>query len=480
MVATAQTLIRISQQLGSLTVNSAFVNSTVPPIPSAIDPLETPITPASPIVRINVLWFFSLTLSLVCALGAILIKQWLREYSKIFGSSLPQDEIRLRQSRYDGLHRWGVPQMITILPMLLQLAIALFLCGLVDLLWTLNRTVALALTVLIATCLGGVVATILCPSFSPECAYKSPAAWMCLQSSLVYRSIMGTCLEFVSKYFTLLESYLSANTGITSRLTATARYLHITFRGCKSWAEHDAITLRILDASSSLQPDITYATVLTGRAFVWIHSRFNDHGLSQLTRPCIATLDIGHQANVVFTVISHQLGFFDFASFRALLKSNPRIVVQNSWFWSSRAQRIGHSHELQLLPELAPHAVRMSVHDDRVSLLDIVLLLQQLVSVLPERSADFDVKYLRLLSAEVWSLDINTSFGLCAQRAAAKALLEFCTRTMELQVDTRSDSFTHQWRRYLNVIFLQPLLSSSRSSREFGICQRKATRTKVV
>ncbi|EIN10138.1 hypothetical protein PUNSTDRAFT_37888, partial [Punctularia strigosozonata HHB-11173 SS5] len=76
---TTQILLRISQQLGSLTVNTAFVNSTVPPF-SSMEGLELPTAPSSPSVRINILWFFSLTLSLVSALGSILIKQWVREY----------------------------------------------------------------------------------------------------------------------------------------------------------------------------------------------------------------------------------------------------------------------------------------------------------------------------------------------------------------------------------------------------------------
>ncbi|KAI0266177.1 hypothetical protein BC834DRAFT_824153, partial [Gloeopeniophorella convolvens] len=40
-------------------------------------------TPSSSAVRVNVLWFLSLVLSLICALTATLVQQWSRRYQQL-------------------------------------------------------------------------------------------------------------------------------------------------------------------------------------------------------------------------------------------------------------------------------------------------------------------------------------------------------------------------------------------------------------
>ncbi|EIN06666.1 hypothetical protein PUNSTDRAFT_31307, partial [Punctularia strigosozonata HHB-11173 SS5] len=131
-------LTRISMQLSSLTVNQGFINSTIPA--ANLQKVEQ-FTPSTSSVVVNLLWFTSLVFSLVSALCGIFTRQWLRQYAGWEVSSARQS-VRLRQFRYNGLQRWGVPHIMTFLPILLQLSLVLFFAGLIEILWSLHRTIA--------------------------------------------------------------------------------------------------------------------------------------------------------------------------------------------------------------------------------------------------------------------------------------------------------------------------------------------------
>ncbi|KAK0217221.1 hypothetical protein IW262DRAFT_1276221, partial [Armillaria fumosa] len=88
-------------------------------------------------VWINSLWFVSLTLSLITALVAVLVKQWMHQYVATVSDSSPRNRARIRQSRYIGLETWQVPMIVGLLPVLLHASLALFLVGLIIFLFSL-------------------------------------------------------------------------------------------------------------------------------------------------------------------------------------------------------------------------------------------------------------------------------------------------------------------------------------------------------
>jgi hypothetical protein len=91
---------------------------------------------------VNVCWFVSLLLSLVAALFGIFLKQWIRTYIKWAEVTLERDAVALRQHRYIGWEAWNIGLVLTVLPVLLQIAVILFLIGLLVFLWNLNQVVA--------------------------------------------------------------------------------------------------------------------------------------------------------------------------------------------------------------------------------------------------------------------------------------------------------------------------------------------------
>ncbi|KAI0359417.1 hypothetical protein OH77DRAFT_1395249, partial [Trametes cingulata] len=180
---------QISLQLSSLTIQPPFVNSTHPAFGSSdaasAGPAPGP-PPDAATVAINTLWFSSLILSLTSASVGIMVKQWLNE----FKSSLPSDKTapasgesrkgetlegaRLRQYRLNNIEKWRVDLVVLAVPILLQLALAFFLAGLLVLVWSLHPTVAAVTTSFVSLLAIFTLGTMLLPAFKQSCAYLSP------------------------------------------------------------------------------------------------------------------------------------------------------------------------------------------------------------------------------------------------------------------------------------------------------------------
>lgn len=163
-----QVLERIAAQTSSYEVQSNVLNSTLASTPFAFLPFE----PSTNDIRINVLWFASLILSLVTASFGILVKQWLREYMAVENPS-PQARLRVRHVRYPELKRWRVFEIAAALPLLLQLALGLFFIGLCCLTVSVHPSVAsVTLPLVIGWVLCFVSATFM-PILFPRCPFKT-------------------------------------------------------------------------------------------------------------------------------------------------------------------------------------------------------------------------------------------------------------------------------------------------------------------
>ncbi len=123
---------------------------------------------------LNSLWFVSLTLSLITALVAVLVKQWLHQYVAIVSDSSAHDRARIRQMRYAGLQTWQMPVIIGLLPVLLHVSLALFFAGLVIFLFSLSMKVAWLVSIIGAATFMAYVIALILPLMDPYCPYKVP------------------------------------------------------------------------------------------------------------------------------------------------------------------------------------------------------------------------------------------------------------------------------------------------------------------
>ncbi|KAJ3532690.1 hypothetical protein NM688_g7387 [Phlebia brevispora] len=169
--ATNMFLAYISLQVSPSPTYLPLINSSVPALP--LQNVTSAFVPAAIAVPINTLWVLSLTLSLMSAFFAIAVQQWLRHLR------LPADipvrrAVELLALRADGLKTWQVPSIISLLPLLLQIAVILFLVGLFILLQSLNVTITIAFGVVVLLGLLAFLVSTFIPLLSFQCPYKSP------------------------------------------------------------------------------------------------------------------------------------------------------------------------------------------------------------------------------------------------------------------------------------------------------------------
>ena len=170
-------------------LESAANGTTVATPQSLVNPTFTP-SPSD--IRVNILWFLSLIFSLATVLIGIIALQWLREHLRVHNLE-PQIAISLHHLNVDSFNRWYLPQIFTALPLLLQIALVLFLIGILEFLRNLNHTVAIPVGVAVGFSLFFLLLTTILPTvqalslFLPRwrmgsqprspCPYRSPQSW---------------------------------------------------------------------------------------------------------------------------------------------------------------------------------------------------------------------------------------------------------------------------------------------------------------
>lgn len=177
--ASSTLLAHISLQLSKLTFTSVLAGATAPVVLNTTTPaLSLPdvhqsSSLGSSVIPINILWFLSLALSLISAFFAITAQQWLRQLR--LPPKMPvRRAVHLLAIRKDGLTTWQVPSIISLLPLLLQVAVVLFLSGLFLLLKSLNAGLTIAFGAVALIGLLAFLATIVLPLITAHCPYKSP------------------------------------------------------------------------------------------------------------------------------------------------------------------------------------------------------------------------------------------------------------------------------------------------------------------
>jgi hypothetical protein len=186
---TAYTLGRISQQLASvdLQISSNYI------------PYKTFHASASD-RRVNILWLISLVCSLSSALLATLVQQWARAYMRIFQQSRnPLRAARIRLFLFEGAKR--LPSVAEFVPGLIHISLILFLWGLGDIIFHIDKTVFIAIVVPILLCVLPYLLCMFVPIWNPQSPYStpfSPCIWYLIQILRnLYNSIRSGLVNLV-------------------------------------------------------------------------------------------------------------------------------------------------------------------------------------------------------------------------------------------------------------------------------------------
>ena len=186
-------------------------------------------SPSSTARGINVLFFISLILSLAAALFSILARQWIREYLKWRSPlSEPRKNVIVRQIRYQAWEDWQVDAVIWSIPVLLEIAMVLFLLGFTVLLWTLDDAVAATITAFVVLFLLALFGFTLLPLLSRRSPYKSPVSWVFLRCFWELRDIFLTVLGRSRSHY----------------VRSSARELQRDLGSMKAWRDRDLDSLK--------------------------------------------------------------------------------------------------------------------------------------------------------------------------------------------------------------------------------------------
>ncbi|KAF8895798.1 hypothetical protein CPB85DRAFT_209622 [Mucidula mucida] len=155
-------LVQLARADGTtLNVTTPSVNPAAKFDPDAID------------VWINGLWVVSLVTSLVVALSAVLVKQWLHRYMT-FPSGTPGLRSHVRQFRFMGLEKWRVRIIIGMLPIVMHISLMFFFAGLALFYVPLRASLAWTVgTITVFVCLLYLISNTI-PIIFPQCPYQTP------------------------------------------------------------------------------------------------------------------------------------------------------------------------------------------------------------------------------------------------------------------------------------------------------------------
>jgi hypothetical protein len=151
-----------------------------------------PFHPSTLDVAVNVLWALSLTLSLTCALSAILVRQWIQEYfSYSRCHTVSSTRARIRAYLFDGLSQHRLDQVISTIPLLLHLSLLLFGAGLITCFFSINDVVAYAALVVYSIVGAVYILLSIAPLIDLSSPFKTPI------SNLLWRTTQLIQLTFL-------------------------------------------------------------------------------------------------------------------------------------------------------------------------------------------------------------------------------------------------------------------------------------------
>ena len=197
-------LIHISQQLVNMSTETPLTGVTAAQSGQSFKPQPST-------VRVNVLWFLSLVLSLSCALSATLMQQWARRYRELAQRrGAFHRRGRMRAYLIDGINRFGMARAVATMPTLLHISVFLFFAGLVEFLFPVHATVAyVTLCCIILFALAYANLTVL-PNIYHNCPYDTPLSgftWRISHFSVI--SFYWTTLKIESLFHKSLSKLWS-------------------------------------------------------------------------------------------------------------------------------------------------------------------------------------------------------------------------------------------------------------------------------
>ena len=136
--------------------------------------------PAASIVWVNIMWLMSFVLSITSTLFATLALQWVRRFTQLHRIlNTSRDRTHIRLFSCCGTLRYDIHRAVSMIVMSLHVSLFLFLVGLVVFFFTINKLVAIVLSMVVG--LFGMIYLIITilACVDRDCPYHTPmsGAW---------------------------------------------------------------------------------------------------------------------------------------------------------------------------------------------------------------------------------------------------------------------------------------------------------------
>jgi hypothetical protein len=145
-------------------------------------------SPSTRMVCVNTMWLLSLVLSLASALSATLTQQWARRYIQLPEMpSLQKDQARVRSYLFLGTQKYYMLHAVEMTPTLLHCPVFIFFVGLVLFFFSINNTVAIAVSISVGLFALVYFALTILPCIAHDHPYRTPMSniWWYLWHSFI-------------------------------------------------------------------------------------------------------------------------------------------------------------------------------------------------------------------------------------------------------------------------------------------------------
>jgi len=191
---TVDLLCQISQQLPNFSTGTC-----IPP------QAGQSFSPGASIIWVNSMWIVSLILGLASALFATLAQQWARRYVQMPQIlSDPNNCARIRSFLFSGTRRYNMNIAFETAYTLLHFSVFLFLVGLAILFFSINKAVAIVVSVSVGKFVAAYFVLTILPCIEHDCPYRTPMSniwWYISHTSLF------SCAFCLRSLFTKLYSW---------------------------------------------------------------------------------------------------------------------------------------------------------------------------------------------------------------------------------------------------------------------------------
>jgi hypothetical protein len=247
---TVALLAQISQQLAGVSFETSPQNLTSLNISS--------FKPTTTAVRVNILWFLILVLSLTFALSATLVQQWARRYQEfVQRRGAPHKRARIRAYVFDGVRGTKMYRAVEAIPLLLHISVFFFLAGLIDFLFPINETVSFYIIGYIAAFIIVYAVLTILPNLILNCPYRTPLTGFAWRISQVFTIVMLLIIREIERtlHEVLLSLWHRTNRSLTGlHIPRPARWretLEVQIRTRRKWLANELRQSIMLSATGA-------------------------------------------------------------------------------------------------------------------------------------------------------------------------------------------------------------------------------------